>query len=246
MRVPIGLAGLEARGPGGRARGWAFPGARTFSPQQARRAWRGPCTCPSACGLGSPRSQGNPHRQGCRWHTVLRAEQALPPNAGGLGSPRSQGKARSARPLRLPLFPWRSWRETAFPRICSAIREIRPWSGGWRRRPWSLVDHERARTHGIMSCANAPAQRFPDPCVGRPRRPSVSPCLRENPHFPTTAWPLPRAKRLPSPCLLAAQRPPSAPPRLCGRSRISSCLGALVVHPLSPLRISDQKDLPGR
>ena len=29
--------------------------------------------------------------------------------AGGLGSPRSQGKARSARPMRLPLFPLRSW-----------------------------------------------------------------------------------------------------------------------------------------
>ena len=38
-------------------RGWAFPGARTFSPQQVRGAWRGPCACPAACGLGSPRSR---------------------------------------------------------------------------------------------------------------------------------------------------------------------------------------------
>ncbi len=40
------LAGLEARVPGGRARGWAFPGARTFSPQRARGARRGACACP--------------------------------------------------------------------------------------------------------------------------------------------------------------------------------------------------------
>ncbi len=33
-------------------------GARTFSPPRARRAWRGPCARPLACGLGSPRSQG--------------------------------------------------------------------------------------------------------------------------------------------------------------------------------------------
>ncbi len=72
------------------------------------------------------------------------------------------------------------------------------------------------------------AKRLPSPCLWRPRRPSVSPCLRENPYFFASAPHLPglcpRAKRLPSPCLLAAQRPPSAPPRLCGRSRISSPL----------------------
>ncbi len=49
-------AGLEARVPGGSARGRAFPGARTFSPQRVRGAERGACACPSACGLGSPRS----------------------------------------------------------------------------------------------------------------------------------------------------------------------------------------------
>ena len=37
-----------------------FSGARTFSPQRVRGAGRGPCTCPSACGLGSPRSRGIP------------------------------------------------------------------------------------------------------------------------------------------------------------------------------------------
>ncbi len=85
------LAGLEARVPGGRARGWAFPGARTFSPQRVRGAERGACACPSACGLGSPRSRGNAHGQGCPWHTALRAGQALAPARGPLGKPSLPG-----------------------------------------------------------------------------------------------------------------------------------------------------------
>ena len=100
----------------GAARG-AFPGARTFSPQRLRGACRGACAGPSACGLGSPRSRGNPHGQGCPWHTALRAVNALAaaghssgartcspqrlrgtwrgaftcPSACGLGSRRSRG-----------------------------------------------------------------------------------------------------------------------------------------------------------
>ena len=41
-----------------------FSGARTFSPQRRRGAGRGPCACPLACGLGSPRSRGPCSRLG--------------------------------------------------------------------------------------------------------------------------------------------------------------------------------------
>ncbi len=61
------------------------PGARTCSPQWGRSAWRGACARPLAGGLGSPRSRGNAHGQGCPWHAVLRAKQALPPARGRLG-----------------------------------------------------------------------------------------------------------------------------------------------------------------
>ena len=82
------LAGLEARVPGGRARGWAFPGARTFSPQRRRRAWRGPCTCPSACGLGSPRSRGRCSRLGISWSADFQS---------------AAGAGREVRRMRVPI-----------------------------------------------------------------------------------------------------------------------------------------------
>ena len=62
--------------------------------------------------------------------------------------------------------------------ISPAIQEMRPWSGGWRRRPWSLVDHTKARTRSIMSCANAPREAPPLPlplAASPPLRVSVSP-----------------------------------------------------------------------
>ncbi len=80
--------------------------------------------------------------------------------------------------------------------ISPAGREIRPWS--WRRAPPSLVLGR--------SCKSADARHHE---------------LRERPgakRFPDYG---PRTRRQPQ---TAAQRPPSAPPRLCGRSRISSCL----------------------
>ncbi len=119
MRVPIGLAGLEARGPGGiptgrdargtlqalvhaRAVAGRCSGARTSSPQRARGARRGPCTCPSACGLGSPRSRGQCSRLGVSPERGLSvrskcgaqgAAHARAHWSGGLGSPRSRGNA---------------------------------------------------------------------------------------------------------------------------------------------------------
>ena len=90
-------------------RAWAAgPAGRDGSPRRPRAGW---APAPRQCGTGIPARDlhWKSPRAGCPWHLALRAEQALPPNAGGLGSPRSQGKARSARPMRLPLFPLRSW-----------------------------------------------------------------------------------------------------------------------------------------
>ncbi len=101
-------AGLEARVPGGSARGWAFPGARTFSPQGVRGACRSACACPSACGLGSPRSRENPHRQDAGG--TLRCARSISWSAD-LQS--AAGAWRMARRMRVP-FGVRAWKP-AFP-----------------------------------------------------------------------------------------------------------------------------------
>ncbi len=142
MRWPCGLRAWKPAFPGGCSRrGWAFPGARTSSPQGGRRAWRGPCTCPSECGLGSPRSRGPcsrlgisperalPVRRGGGEHGAAHAPALRPAGLearvpGGLLSPRrgiswsadfqSAGGAESmARPMHLP-FGVRAWKP-AFP-----------------------------------------------------------------------------------------------------------------------------------
>ena len=58
-------------------------GARTCSPQRARRAWRGPCARPLAGGLGSPRSRGNAHGQDAQY-CCFRAGTCRLPGWGGL------------------------------------------------------------------------------------------------------------------------------------------------------------------
>ena len=113
--------------------------------------------------------------------------------AGGLGSPRSQGKARSARPLRLPLFPWRSW--------------------GLGVRPHFPVS---APPSGkcVLGLAAAP----PSVVLGRSSK-SADPHHHELRECPA------RSSLLsPVPCFLSFLRVL----RASVRTRISSCLGALV------------------
>ena len=59
---------------------------------------------PLAGGLGSPRSRGNAHGQGCPWHTALRAAHVLAPARGRLGEPSLPSlpvvPAAQPRPLR--------------------------------------------------------------------------------------------------------------------------------------------------
>ncbi len=88
-----GVTATNARAAAGHC-----PGARTCSPQWGRSAWRGACARPLAGGLGSPRSRGNAHGQGCPWHVVLRAKQALPPARGRLGEPSLPGVPAAQEP----------------------------------------------------------------------------------------------------------------------------------------------------
>ena len=87
-------------------------GARTFSPRQGRRAWRGPCARPLAGGLGSPRSQGKSPPAGCRWHTGAAHGQCACRGGAFFWSADFQSAAGAesmARPMRTP-FGRRAWK----------------------------------------------------------------------------------------------------------------------------------------
>ena len=88
-----------------------------------------------------------------------------------------------------------------------------------RHRPWSLVDHGRARTHTIMSCncAARSASRTKD--AAKPQTAAQRPDSCVHDYGPRTAAQRPdggASRQTPYPQPLAAQRPPlcaSAPPR---------------------------------
>ena len=86
----------------------------------------------------------------CRFRIEVTARPMRPRIGRRAWKPALPGKGalRTAPALAsLPFAFLGSWRETLFPRICSAIREMRPWSGGCAavRSPWSIIQ-ERGRT----------------------------------------------------------------------------------------------------
>ena len=115
--------------------------------------------------------------------------------------------------------------------------------GGWRRRPWSLVDHGNARTHGIMSCADAPREALC--CLLSPVSCPLSPV--SCPLSPVSC-PLSPVSCLqsPVPCLLspafggaAAPLCASAPLRESPYFFVPWCLGGSTPLSIAGMRISE-------
>ena len=168
------------------------------------------------------RPTGRESRAGCPWHTVLRAEQALPPNAGGLGSPRSQGKACSARPLRLPLFPLRSWGLGVRPHFPVSAPPSGKCVLGLAAAPPSVVLGRSSKStdahhHELRECPARSSLLSPVPCFLFP----VS-CI-----WPRSGPPL---RLSASAGVLFAFPPPL--PGVCPARKLSACL-----RPPAPARI---------